>query len=64
MSARVITLDFFVAVLRDARRWRAPQDEGLLFGKVLDPHGEEPAKRASRTMRPSLFTTLHAMVLS
>src|SRR4029077_4713172 len=28
-------------ILRDARLWRAPQDEVLFRGEILDPHGEE-----------------------
>jgi hypothetical protein len=28
-------------ILRDARLWRAPQDEALFHGEILDPHGEE-----------------------
>ena len=30
-----------VAILRDARLWRAPQDEVWICGMVVDPHGEE-----------------------
>ncbi|MGF6430351.1 hypothetical protein ABIE91_005571 [Bradyrhizobium elkanii] len=30
-----------VAILRDARRRRAPQDEVLFCGTIVDPHGEE-----------------------
>ncbi len=50
-------------ILRDARLWRAPQDEVLFCGEILDPHGEEPAKRASRTMRPSTFAAPCAIAL-
>src|SRR6476620_11223263 len=28
-------------ILRDARLWRAPQDEVLFRGEILYPHGEE-----------------------
>jgi hypothetical protein len=28
-------------ILREARLWRAPQDEVLFRGEILDPHGEE-----------------------
>jgi hypothetical protein len=28
-------------ILRDARLWRAPQDEALFRGEILNPHGEE-----------------------
>ena len=53
------------AILRDISLWRALQDEVLFCGEILDPHGEEPAKRASRTMRPCTFAAyaiaLHAM---
>jgi len=42
-------------ILRDARFQRAPQDEALFRGKILNPHGEEPAKRASRTMKARHF---------
>jgi predicted GIY-YIG superfamily endonuclease len=48
-------------ILRDARLWRAPQDEDWLRGDIVDPHGEERRLRrvrtmlriAGRTMRPS-----------
>jgi len=33
------------AILRDARLWRAPQDEVLFRGDILDPHGEERRSR-------------------
>ena len=77
MSSAAIALEksaadsLAVAILRDganapppAMSLRSRGDEGLFCGKLLDPHNEEPAKRASRTMRPGLFTSLHAMVLS
>jgi hypothetical protein len=35
----------FAAILRDARLWRAPQDEVLFCGEILDPHGEERRSR-------------------
>jgi hypothetical protein len=35
----------FAAILRDARLWRAPQDEVLFRGEILDPHGEERRSR-------------------
>ena len=42
---RTLVGGFLAAILRDARLWRAPQDEVLFRGEILDPHGE---KRRSR----------------
>jgi len=36
---------FLAAILRDARLWRAPQDEVLIRCEILDPHGEERRSR-------------------
>ena len=36
---------FLRRILRDARLWRAPQDEVLFCGEILDPHGEERRSR-------------------
>ena len=38
---RTLVGGFLAAILRDARLWRAPQDEVLFCGETLDPHGEE-----------------------
>jgi len=43
---------FFVAILRDARLRRAPRDEDLVCGDILDPHGEEARSAVSNHEAP------------
>jgi len=41
MRSRTRLAVFSRPILRDARPWRAPQDEVVIRDEILDPHGEE-----------------------
>ncbi|MFL6814849.1 MAG: hypothetical protein ACJ8EK_12495, partial [Bradyrhizobium sp.] len=49
-----------VAILRDARLQRAPQDEVVISGANSDPHGEEARSAVSNHEHRNLFALWRA----
>ena len=52
------------AILRDARHWLAPQDEDLICGNALDPHGEEARSAVSNHEAPAFSRPLRQEALA